>query len=301
MGVFDKLKNILFEDVEEEEIPVINETKKVEKIKEEKPIIEEEPIEEEVLPKKAEEVSRFKNINYEEDIEEAKKEQELEATSPFQQFDEEEFDRIATINKNRLIERDKKLREEKMEAEHRIQKVSKKEHEIVKEEKKEAVTPKRFTPSPVISPVYGILDKNYKKEDILPRASSDGTLPKIMDVDSVREKAFGVLDDEDEIVTEEVKITSFDDEDTIDEFEEEVETPVVKKRSSKKIEEPIEDEIDDVEEDITEEIEIPDEEKEEVETPVEDTQVEKEKIADEDELESDLFNLIDSMYQDEEE
>ena len=25
----------------------------------------------------------------------------------------------------------------------------------------------RFKPSPVISPVYGILDKNYKKEDIL--------------------------------------------------------------------------------------------------------------------------------------
>ena len=296
MGVFDKLKNILFEDVEEEEIPVIKETKKVEKEKVEKPKIEEEPVKEDVIPKKVEEVSRFKNINYEEDIEEEIKEKKLEETSPFQQFDEEEFERIATINKNRLIERDKKLREEKMEAENRVQKIAnKKEHEIIKEEKTASVPPKRFIPSPVISPVYGILDKNYKKEDILPRASSDGTLPKIMDVDTVREKAFGILDDEDEMITEEVKITSFD-EDQVDDIEEEVETPVVKKKSSKK-EEPKEELIEDDIEDITEEINIPEDEEEVVEEVEEPTNEE----ADEDELESDLFNLIDSMYQDEEE
>ena len=32
---------------------------------------------------------------------------------------------------------------------------------------------KAFKPSPVISPVYGILDKNYKKEDVITRDEMD--------------------------------------------------------------------------------------------------------------------------------
>ena len=269
MGVFNKLKNILFEDVEED-IPVITETTTE---------VEEQ------LPTRPEEVSRFRNINYEKEIEiEESPVEEVpveEETSPFQQFDEEEFERIATINKNRLMERDRKLREEKMEMEANHKKVMRRETPVIKEEPvEEVVAPKKFIPSPVISPVYGVLDKNYRKEDFLPRASSDGTLPKIMDVDSVREKAFGVLEDEEEsIINDEVKITTFEDE--------EVEEDIVKPK-----EKVVEDDIEeDIEKDLTDNIpEIEEDNNEVVLDKNED-----------DELESDLFNLIDSMYQDEEE
>lgn len=58
---------------------------------------------------------------------------------------------------------------------------------------------KKFTPSPIISPVYGILDKNYQKEDIVPKRERSKTTyrhPESMSVDDIRKKAFGTLEDE---------------------------------------------------------------------------------------------------------
>ena len=52
-----------------------------------------------------------------------------------------------------------------------------------------------FRPTPIISPIYGILDKNYKKEEIVtkkPIVLSTGSLRR-MDLDQVREKAYGDL------------------------------------------------------------------------------------------------------------
>ena len=60
---------------------------------------------------------KLKNVLFEDDEEiveeENKKEEPKKEPSVFQSFDEEEFDRIAAINKNRLLERDRKAREEK--------------------------------------------------------------------------------------------------------------------------------------------------------------------------------------------
>jgi hypothetical protein len=66
--------------------------------------------------------------------------------------------------------------------------------------KKEEVTVKpKFKASPVISPVYGILDKNYTKEEVKER-EEDGVLlkrpSKKVDFETVRKKAFGNLADE---------------------------------------------------------------------------------------------------------
>lgn len=54
---------------------------------------------------------------------------------------------------------------------------------------------KSFTPTPVISPVYGILDKNYKKDDVVSKKEIrlSSATPKKMDLDQVREKAYGDL------------------------------------------------------------------------------------------------------------
>lgn len=67
---------------------------------------------------------------------------------------------------------------------------------------------KQFTPSLVISPVYGILDKNYKKEEIVTRKEVriSAMSSRKVDLDSVREKAYGDLATEiTESIHEEVK------------------------------------------------------------------------------------------------
>lgn len=65
--------------------------------------------------------------------------------------------------------------------------------------KKEEVKEKPgFKPTPVISPVYGILDKNYTKEEVKERDSETSLKrpSKKVDFEMVRKKAFGNLADE---------------------------------------------------------------------------------------------------------
>ena len=63
--------------------------------------------------------------------------------------------------------------------------------------RKEAEAKKTFIPSPIISPIYGILDKNYKKEEVKEHKEIRlSTRPGKMDLDSVRNKAFGDLESE---------------------------------------------------------------------------------------------------------
>ena len=64
---------------------------------------------------------------------------------------------------------------------------------------KEVEDKKIFKPTPIISPVYGILDKNYHKEDIVSR--KDKMAEKKVEnfepsIDSIRNKAYGTLEDE---------------------------------------------------------------------------------------------------------
>ena len=58
-------------------------------------------------------------------------------------------------------------------------------------EKKEERT--GFKPSPIISPIYGVLDKNYKKEDVKEKRNVhiSSYSRENIDVDDVRKKAFG--------------------------------------------------------------------------------------------------------------
>lgn len=64
-------------------------------------------------------------------------------------------------------------------------------------EKKEDRT--YFKPSPIISPIYGILDKNYKKEEIVSKREvriTSSYSRENLNVDDVRQKAFGSLTDD---------------------------------------------------------------------------------------------------------
>lgn len=90
--------------------------------------------------------------------------------------------------------RDLKLDEKKEEPVH-------KEKEIYGSKIQEPVVEKKnFKPTPIISPVYGILDKNYHKEDIVSRneARSSRTEKSVTEssIDAIRNKAYGTLEDE---------------------------------------------------------------------------------------------------------
>ena len=65
-------------------------------------------------------------------------------------------------------------------------------HEYGTYEKKEEKT--YFKPSPIISPIYGILDKNYRKEDVVQkkeiRLTTNYTRSNVS-VDDIRDKAYG--------------------------------------------------------------------------------------------------------------
>ena len=285
MSFFDKLKNVLFEDEEE----VSEETSPKEEVKTDEVRFSSKPKETKALEPSKEEAKE---------------------TTVFQSFDEEEFDRIAAINKNRLLERDRKAREEK-ERQEREQEISRKEainssrdnyrryeelrygksstkdtteyhktsevqQNIYNKPLASKEEPKKFRPSPVISPVYGVLGENYKKEDILPRASSEGTLPKIMDVDNVRKKAFGIL--EQNMDTNEV-LQDFkgDSEIPLEKIDENLDEDIMGKT--------IKIDVDDVKNEL--------DKKEEIDSSDTKAGVKK----DDEALEKDLFNLIDSMYE----
>ena len=56
---------------------------------------------------------------------------------------------------------------------------------------------KIFKPTPIISPVYGVLDKNYHKEDIVSRNEvREEKNSQESPIDTIRNKAYGTLEDE---------------------------------------------------------------------------------------------------------
>lgn len=194
-------------------------------------------------------------------------------------------------------------------------------HNISKEEPKREEK-KHFKPSPVVSPVYGILDKNYTVDDVV---EADKTKEfsfdkKIVDFDSVRSRAYKELDEELEKtmnndifynLDEEVKDEPTDEPSVIityDEIEEttpveaeevefkepEIEIPEEPKEVETPVSLPVEDEDDDIAPDVK--IEVP---KRSRRSRANDLIAETEK-KDKEEKE-DLFNLIDNMYNEDEE
>ena len=223
MGLFNKIKNVLFEEEEIEEdvtpevevapTPKENIFRKVDDVEEDyRPLVKEkeevkvkEPTFEKVEPNDISERDLFRS----------------ESTFKFPAFDEDEFN--TSMPKLKVEE---PIRERKNDYP-RIEGYRSKEKEEVKDEKK------RFKPSPVISPVYGILNKDYNAEDIEVAPKNNGTIisSKDLDVDSVRAKAFGKLENnlEKSVRKSVIKEETY-------EIKKEEEKPVVKKEAPKKIE-----------------------------------------------------------------
>lgn len=282
MGLFDKIKDILFEE-EEVEIPVITketkqEAEQVKVVKEEREIASiTPPVKEEVVPQ----VSKV-------ELPEHRPEKKFD----FPVFDEEEFEETrerATRNSN-VLNYEKRLKQEKKPDWNRFD--AKKSEEPAK---------KPFRPSPVISPVYGILDKNYTKEDLIEKESKHvDERQAAIDIDVVRRKAYGSLAEHatDEPVLREENKTI---EDLLTENAE-VTIPVEEDASvedfSSDINAILEDEMQErpLPEEDTPSLEVLDQKKK----SIADT-VPSEEQLENDTLESDLFDLIDSMYEQREE
>ncbi len=216
MGVFEKIKNALFEEeyVEVEEKP---KKPKKNKIKEKKDVVVEKPIAKKViLPEKKEtKVEKIEEENYEEENKLESETISLEKHSEFKIMDDNDFKvddeekyepKIVEVIDKR--DYNKPSREDFMEYGSHSPKKEKlpyginesakvKIHEYGGYEKKEEKT--FFKPSPIISPIYGVLDKNYKKEDVVAkkdvRLSSSFSRGR-MNVDEVRNKAYGTLADD---------------------------------------------------------------------------------------------------------
>lgn len=285
MGVFSKLKGIFYDEVVVEEPE--EEIKKVDKIVK-KEVVVEEPVKEVVNP-----VSKvqFDDFN---DLKEAKEEtrhseRELfrsERTFNFTEFDDdEELPPRKTVMSNEMQRQSRVVEPVKPVIKPVVKPV-------------EPPQPKVFKPSPIISPIYGILDKDYKKDEIKTRnvVNNKPTNIKITSYDVVRRKAYGTLEDDLEDTLNSMESISIEDD-----YEKVNNKPNVSQNNDRtsKIEELI-NQIDDVSYELDKSMSIGD---------IEDTvQLEnfelKEDITDktmtDSSLEHDLFNLIDSMYDDKE-
>lgn len=199
MGLFDKLKNIF---IEEE-------------------LVDDTGVEKEVaIPPKKEEIE-IKEIKNDAPVVKEVKEEVNEASDRSLVDTKENF-------KFPIIFEEDDFKEEKR----RTKSINVLERENTKYEpeiRREAKPQKKvFKPSPVISPVYGVLDKNYSKEDI---TSKDGLLNDSedkIDIDYVIKKAYGSdttlkeenkeeedtkidLFKEEEIKSEDVNVTELDE------------------------------------------------------------------------------------------
>ena len=298
MGLFKKVKEILFDEEEyteqikitpemrNEETPLKEEKKEVER-----PVVK-EPVRETVREEKVEPVRNNSEVS----------ERELFKTNssfPFLDFDEEEFETAKPEPKfeevpkrpSNVFEYEKRKKIEKRTDFGRYERT----------ETLETTERKKFKPSPIISPVYGILDRDYVQSDIMHRKDVDK-----VDIKSVRDKAFGEKKEAPKVeVKEEVlepKTTFYEETETVT-----ISAPSEKEKKVKTIDELLEDTSDiaididrdlnnDIEMDLDRELEdiIPKakEEKEEVEEKTAEMKIPEV----EDTLENDLFDLIDSMY-----
>ena len=162
MGLMNKLRDMFTEEVEEYE--------------------EEEPIKKEVIQV---EIPAPQQKEEEEVVEAPKKEEKVQpkVNQPIF-FDDNDFANLEPPKK--------------------VEKPSYKKHSGYDKFKKVEEKPEKkvFKPTPIISPVYGVLDKNYHKEDIRQKnnySSSAYYNHKDVSIDDIRKKAYGTLEDDLEV------------------------------------------------------------------------------------------------------
>lgn len=219
MGLFDKIKNALFE---EEYVEVEQKPKPIKKVMPSKKESSSKPIAKKiVLPEKREVKvekvdddieEKIDNDNYVSDREVLKDSNNLK----FPMMEDNDFrmddsyshydsPKIVKILDDELDTKDRAYSKSKISNSsensstlyggHKTDSVPSIEYGAY--EKKEDKT--YFRPSPIISPIYGILDKNYKKDEVVNKREvriTSSYARENLSVDDVRRKAYGSLSDD---------------------------------------------------------------------------------------------------------
>lgn len=178
MSFLEKVKNMFTEEVEDEDEVRVEKIKRdVTQVPIESPIVDEEYEDEEEI----ENDSIINNFSFKEE----------EKTKPVF-FDDNDFEDLK-LNEKPVIQPKVEVVPEKIETykEPERELYSPKVKQVDLEEKKV------FKPTPIISPIYGILDKNYHKEDIVSKKKeTEYTSVTPSSIDTIRNKAYGTLEDE---------------------------------------------------------------------------------------------------------
>ena len=335
MGLMDKFKKILF-DEDEVEVPISNnelpkkdivkeEYKKEDTIVEKKGFIdyhskddtdidteEIDPIKEVVLPKEEVKPVTEKRFNFPMEFDDFDTIPNIPTRSGIYNEVKEEKKETKPFNAFEHFEEPKKKNEPR-------------DYKKLLSEREEAKPKKPFKVTPIISPVYGILDKNYKPEEVIeknpvetvekkvrdfgPVSFNDEPIPtKVIEVNITTEEP-AVDETSIKEVTPEVsvldEINSIDDDIVVnnnieDAFESTSEFDAVREQDMLNNEEPsIVDEIID-DDPIIQTEDYEDTKNLDEVIPSKVTIEDEEEVADDEHLdetiETDLFNLIDSMY-----
>jgi len=192
MKLLEKLKNTFFE---EEEIVIEEPVKKPETVARKIEPINSKPEKEveDILKETEEELLEEAKVEYYSDNELIKKDNKV------QYFDEDDFLENDFEDKIEVKEEPKKLYGESIDKLYSSINYS----TTTNNKPYGAPLKEAFKPTPVISPIYGILDKNYKKEEVIDRKDKPSSYVsrKNVDLDSIRKKAYGSLDPLEEMTT----------------------------------------------------------------------------------------------------
>ena len=311
MGFLDKVKNLFTEEVEEEEIVPQKVVKPKKEIKTVEP----------TLPKRETPViNNVSSKTVELPVTDSKVAENNEKFVFPVYFDDKDFD---DLEKPKVKEKPKKIEDNN--------KVKKEPYHGAKVTI-EPEPKKVFTPSPIISPVYGVLDKNYNKDDITTKQERKnnniiGSLKQDnLTIDDIRNKAYGTLEDDLEI-TMSYDLTDINEKPRYEEQNQEAleifneldfdEMEPKEDKSFKKLERDIllekENIVDDDTEELARQLEEQKKKLEEISQYISENEVSREetvtipetkenndieKVEEDSNLnDSELFDLIDSMYE----
>ena len=233
MGLFDKLKNVFMEDDIDEE--PVRSVPKVEEIKKEEPVIQ-------------------------------KRERELPVEDT---FSDRELVNSKENFKFPIIFEDEDFKEEKKKTKsiNVLERENTKYEDLIKRDTKPQK--KVFKHSLVISPVYGVLDKNYSKEDITTKDGNRVSNDNGVDIDTVIKKAYG-----EEVVTKTREEKREEENKTVDSFKEEetdIKSLTIEQAETKANEKEVDDKIASIDE-----------------------------LLNDTNTDDDFYSLVDSMYKNEE-
>lgn len=233
MGLFDKLKNVFMEDDIDEE--PVKSVPKVEEIKKEEPVIQ-------------------------------KRERELPIEDT---FSDRELVNSKENFKFPIIFEDEDFKEDKKKTKsiNVLERENTKYEDLIKRDTKPQK--KVFKPSLVISPVYGVLDKNYSKEDITTKDGNRVSNDNGVDIDTVIKKAYG-----EEVVTKTREEKREEENKTVDAFKEEetdIKSLTIEQAETKANEREVDDKIASIDE-----------------------------LLNDTNTDDDFYSLVDSMYKNEE-